>query len=708
MSGILGSHIAGQLNCALSLVLIMEFLSKGLPSQPSQTNKPVQSPCEVTKHIGTTEVKHHKTKMPRKSRRLKPGTSKNEMEEKDAVSESQGLPSMASQTNKPGTSPSEMNKPIKTAKVELHKAEKPWKPSCLKSSTTIETQDMSIKTTEVGLHKAKNPWKPRRQKSSDKELKDLYKKTLSILNKLTLHKFQVLVSRMKTLKIDTKDKLKGVVDLVFEKAICEPYFSEVYANMCKCLSKLRVKSDWKTVTFRDLLSERCRIEFKTKYHQIPVLSSNARKSPKCKDDSRTEKANEEVKAKHRSLGNVRFMGELFKLKIISQNIMHDCVFKLLRAKDPESLASVCRLLTTIGKELDTVKNKPRMDQHFQQMAKLANDKKNTARVRFMIEDVISVRLNKWIPQCSNKTPQTIDQIHLEVARERHVEKLQKSQKGALGNSEEDFCLRNPGTRHALGNRRGRGGFESPRNFSARRLQKQESEKAAANLSALGRSEEECGQRIPVTHLTRGKGRDGGGFARTKIIQGHTEAAQCFVEKGPDNTKDVNSTPATRTNCLTLTEIADRLHDIIVVRQEDNETVFNWIESNVEHATTAKSQFIRELMIAVCQSAITGEKGNEKLVPKNISRRSNLLQKYLNHKALFELQALFAQQMLVSGLERQHGLLRGYFDIFYDEDIITEDVFSESEEGENEPEGKTTALEQVVQFLEWLKEARADS
>ncbi|WAR14231.1 IF4G1-like protein [Mya arenaria] len=479
--------------------------------------------------------------MPRKSRRLKPGTSKNEMEEKDAVSESQGLPSMASQTNKPGTSPSEMNKPIKTAKVELHKAEKPWKPSCLKSSTTIETQDMSIKTTEVGLHKAKNPWKPRRQKSSDKELKvnadaidDLYKKTLSILNKLTLHKFQVLVSRMKTLKIDTKDKLKGVVDLVFEKAICEPYFSEVYANMCKCLSK----------------------------------------------DSRTEKANEEVKAKHRSLGNVRFMGELFKLKIISQNIMHDCVFKLLRAKDPESLASVCRLLTTIGKELDTVKNKPRMDQHFQQMAKLANDKKNTARVRFMIEDVISVRLNKWIPQCSNKTPQTIDQIHLEVARERHVEKLQKSQKGETGKRE--------GCR-----------------------------------------------------------------------KGHTEAAQCFVEKGPDNTKDVNSTPATRTNCLTLTEIADRLHDIIVVRQEDNETVFNWIESNVEHATTAKSQFIRELMIAVCQSAIT-------------------------------------------------GLLRGYFDIFYDEDIITEDVFSESEEGENEPEGKTTALEQVVQFLEWLKEARADS
>ena len=35
--------------------------------------------------------------------------------------------------------------------------------------------------------------------------------------------------------------------------------------------------------------------------------------------------------------------------------MHDCVFKLLRTKDPENLECLCRLLTTIGKELETDK-----------------------------------------------------------------------------------------------------------------------------------------------------------------------------------------------------------------------------------------------------------------------------------------------------------------------------------------------------------------
>jgi len=65
---------------------------------------------------------------------------------------------------------------------------------------------------------------------------DLYKKTRSILNKLTPQKFQVLLSQMQALKIDTESKLKGVIDLVFEKAISEPNFSVAYANMCRCLS----------------------------------------------------------------------------------------------------------------------------------------------------------------------------------------------------------------------------------------------------------------------------------------------------------------------------------------------------------------------------------------------------------------------------------------------------------------------------------------
>lgn len=63
------------------------------------------------------------------------------------------------------------------------------------------------------------------------------------------------------------------------------------------------------------------------------------------------------KARRRSLGNIKFIGELFKLKMLTEAIMHDCVVKLLKNHDEESLECLCRLLTTIGKDLDFEKAK---------------------------------------------------------------------------------------------------------------------------------------------------------------------------------------------------------------------------------------------------------------------------------------------------------------------------------------------------------------
>lgn len=63
------------------------------------------------------------------------------------------------------------------------------------------------------------------------------------------------------------------------------------------------------------------------------------------------------KARRRSLGNIKFIGELFKLKMLTETIMHDCIVKLLKNHDEESLECLCRLLSTIGKDLDFEKAK---------------------------------------------------------------------------------------------------------------------------------------------------------------------------------------------------------------------------------------------------------------------------------------------------------------------------------------------------------------
>lgn len=102
---------------------------------------------------------------------------------------------------------------------------------------------------DVQLSKAENAWKPSSRKPTrsrggeDAEEEDrgqistqeLLKQLRSILNKLTPQKFQSLMKQVTDLKIDTEERLKGAIDLIFEKAILEPNFSVAYANMCRCL-----------------------------------------------------------------------------------------------------------------------------------------------------------------------------------------------------------------------------------------------------------------------------------------------------------------------------------------------------------------------------------------------------------------------------------------------------------------------------------------
>lgn len=69
------------------------------------------------------------------------------------------------------------------------------------------------------------------------------------------------------------------------------------------------------------------------------------------------------KARCRSIGNMKFIGELFKLNIITASIMDGCIQKLLRNNDEESLECLSTLLSTTGKNLDNKDAKVSADMH---------------------------------------------------------------------------------------------------------------------------------------------------------------------------------------------------------------------------------------------------------------------------------------------------------------------------------------------------------
>uniref|UniRef100_A0A7N8YMW8 Eukaryotic translation initiation factor 4 gamma, 1a n=1 Tax=Mastacembelus armatus TaxID=205130 RepID=A0A7N8YMW8_9TELE len=297
--------------------------------------------------------------------------------------------------------------------VQLNKAEKAWKPSLKKPTRSRGGEEVDEDDNEQA------------------KTLELLKRLRSILNKLTPQKFQDLMKQVTELTIDTEERLKGAIDLIFEKAISEPNFSVAYANMCRCLMGLKVPTSDKPgifVNFRKLLLNRCQKEFE-KDQDDDEIFERKQKEMEAEERERLRVELEESKdqARRRSHGNIKFIGELFKLKMLTEAIMHDCVVKLLKNHDEESLECLCRLLSTIGKDLDFEKAKPRMDQYFNQMDKIIKERKTSSRIRFMLQDVLDLRKNNWVPRRGDQGPKTIDQIHKEAEMEEHREQIKVQQ-----------------------------------------------------------------------------------------------------------------------------------------------------------------------------------------------------------------------------------------------------------------------------------------
>ncbi|KAH6934714.1 hypothetical protein HPB50_027425 [Hyalomma asiaticum] len=326
---------------------------------------------------------------------------------------------------------------------------------------------------DVKLHAAQNAWKPSHKSAAeiaDEEaasaeargiffalpahtLRELYRRVRGILNKLTPQKFQSLVEQVRNLEINSEERLNKVIDLVFEKALDEPNFSVPYANMCKHLAMFEVPiandPEGRMVNFRKLLLLKCQKEFEKDTSDDIRKAERLKKIEEATSEEEKAKMMEELledekKSKRRSLGNIRFIGELYNLNMLTAPIMFDCLRRLINSNDEDSLECLCKLLITIGKELDSaaakgaqggkVNPKMQLDEYFRKMETIVKKREVSLRVVFMLQDVIDLRQaslffslfgRKWIPRRDENIPKTIDQIHEEAQREQVNEELMR-------------------------------------------------------------------------------------------------------------------------------------------------------------------------------------------------------------------------------------------------------------------------------------------
>lgn len=260
------------------------------------------------------------------------------------------------------------------------------------------------------------------QVSDEEEAKQRQLK--GILNKLTPQNFEKLFEKVKSVNIDNAGTLAGVISQIFDKALMEPTFCEMYANFCYHLAGELpdfIEGNEK-ITFKRLLLNKCQEEFERGEREQE--EANRVEGDGEVKQSEQEKEEKKIRARRRMLGNIRLIGELYKKKMLTERIMHECIKKLLgqhQNPDEEDLEALCKLMSTIGEMIDHPKAKEYMDAYFDMIMNLSNNMKLSSRMRFMLKDVIDLRNNKWRQRRKVEGPKKIEEVHRDAAQERQAQ-----------------------------------------------------------------------------------------------------------------------------------------------------------------------------------------------------------------------------------------------------------------------------------------------
>lgn len=237
---------------------------------------------------------------------------------------------------------------------------------------------------------------------------------------------------------------------VEEAKECGQQLSEIFLSEVECVSNAKKKNSFK----RSLLNK-CEDEFKKqdiyvdwKKEMKEYEEGKSGLTPAERSENEKELMFRRMKIKKQMLGNIKFIGQLYKKGLLKEKIMRYCIGSLLKLEeltnlksknpeykdtgdtdmDEEDHEAICSMFTTIGSTIDTSPAADFMKVCFTKIKKLSLDKKNLpARSRFMYTDLLELRENSWVPRRDEGKAKTLDEIKKDFEREEKKQAQQSAQ-----------------------------------------------------------------------------------------------------------------------------------------------------------------------------------------------------------------------------------------------------------------------------------------
>jgi len=256
------------------------------------------------------------------------------------------------------------------------------------------------------------------KEAETKSNEEVVRSMKSILNKLTIEKFNPLYEKLVSCGIQTKVHLEILINELFEKATTQHHFINMYADLCARLHTHFIDhpiTDDPNTSFKKILLNGCQSFFE----------KNLKPPSNLEKFDEDEQVALNSKFKMQMLGNIKFVGALLVRQMLAAKVLFAISEELLVEPTPESLESLAALLTVVGPKFDV----PAWSAHamlaavFAQLEGMAKQEDMNCRVRCLLKDLLELRAASWHDKKPKKIegPSTLKQVaDIQAAEETAV------------------------------------------------------------------------------------------------------------------------------------------------------------------------------------------------------------------------------------------------------------------------------------------------